>query len=50
MHTDDHEMECPTDVQKIAGHASFTTTADIHGQWIDQAERDTAGKVAGLFA
>ncbi len=39
-----------SDVQKIAGHASFSTTVDIYGHLMDGAHRESAKRMEGLFA
>jgi len=39
-----------SDVQKIAGHASFSTTVDIYGHLMDHAHRESAKKMDSLFA
>ncbi len=38
-----------SDVQKIAGHASFSTTVDIYGHLMDHAHRESAKKMDSLF-
>jgi integrase len=38
-----------SDVQKIAGHASFSTTVDIYGHLMDGAHRESAKKMDALF-
>jgi integrase len=38
-----------SDVQKIAGHASFSTTVDIYGHLMNGAQREAARKINKLF-
>lgn len=39
----------PSDVQKIAGHASFSTTVDIYGHLMLGAHKEAASKMDKLF-
>lgn len=39
----------PSDVQKIAGHASFSTTVDIYGHLMLGAHKEAANKMDKLF-
>jgi site-specific recombinase XerD len=38
-----------SDVQKIAGHASFSTTVDIYGHLMAGAQKDAAKKMNALL-